>query len=91
MTMARRPAPEDTAPYVPFGDVARQRLHEQCQYASRYLEGELGDPDLGSDLRWYGDTADYHGLQIHQDDVEEFVRRVRDYRRAHHIGWWEDD
>ncbi len=36
--------------------------------------------DLGSDLRWYGHTGDYHNLYLHQDDVDEFVRRVKDHR-----------
>jgi hypothetical protein len=85
--MAKRPAPTDISEYTPFGDVARDRCGMQCQYACRYLAGEHGSPDLGSDLRWYGDTASYHGLNIHRDDAAVFVRRAREYRLANGIGW----
>lgn len=78
--MASRPVPTDTASYVRFGDVARDRCGQQCQYAARYLAGVHGCPDLGSDLKWAGDTADYHNLIIHADDATVFVRRYREHR-----------
>lgn len=68
-------------PYVEFGEVAHKRLQEQTQYASRYLEGRHGYPNLGKGLRWEGDLDDYHFIRIHKDDVDEFVRRVEEYRR----------
>jgi len=67
--------------WVNFGDVARKRLNEQCQYVSRYVGGRHGSPDLGGGLRFQGDPTDYHDLLIHRDDVDEFVRRVEVHRR----------
>lgn len=77
--------------FVNFGDMARQRLEMQCQYACRYTGAVKGDgtidpdywkgidgsPCLGEGLRFRGSTKDYHFMEIHKDDVEEFVRRVR--------------
>lgn len=58
--------------YVEFGDVARNNLNMQCQYASRYLED--------SKVRYIGDVDDYHNLMIHKEDVEGFVRFVKKER-----------
>lgn len=66
--------------YVKFGDVARDQCGQQCQYASRYVDGRHGSPNLGEGLRFKGDPADYHFLMIHKDDVDEFVRRYHAYR-----------
>jgi hypothetical protein len=66
--------------YVSFGEVARRRCHEQCQYLSRHVGGRHGWADLSAGLWFIGDTIDYHSLKIHRDDVEEFVRRVEAYR-----------
>lgn len=87
--MAERTMPEGTieSDYIRFGDVAIERCREQCQYAVRYLAGVHRYADLASDLRWYGDTADYHKVMIHKDDADEFVRRMRDYRIKNGIGW----
>lgn len=76
------PELKDDADYVSFGDVARDQCNEQCQYASRYLDGRHGFPNLGEGIRIKGSTADYHFLLIHKDDVAEFVKRVLDYRKA---------
>ena len=84
--MAERTQPEDITAYIPFGEVARQRCGMQCQYASRHLSDEFG-ADLGSDLRWFGDTHRYHGLMIHKVDADEFVRRARVYRTEGMMGW----
>lgn len=65
---------------VEFGEVARNVLHQQCQYASYYVSGLHGTPILTADLRIDGNAGDYHSLRIHQDDVITFVRRVNDYR-----------
>jgi hypothetical protein len=71
-----------------FGDFARSRLSQQCQYASRYIEGRLdGYPALGEGLRFNNgkpwgkvrplDATDYHGVRIHRDDMDEFERRYK--------------
>lgn len=67
--------------YVHFGDIALDLLRQQSQYASRYVDGKIeGYPNLGNDLRFQGSSSDYHELKIHKDDIEEFIRRVREYR-----------
>lgn len=58
-----------------FGTVARARCGEQAQYASRCIDGEDGYPHLGAGLRFRGSPRDYHFVLIHEDDVDEFVRR----------------
>ena len=73
----------DADGYVSFGDVSRFILGQQCQYGSRYLNGELpGYPNLGKDLRVTGNHANYHSLRIHADDVATFVQRYREYRNG---------
>jgi hypothetical protein len=66
--------------FVSFGDVARDQIGEQCQYISRYVNGQPGRPNLGEGLRIAGDPFDYHFLKIHKDDVAEFVDRVKQHR-----------
>lgn len=73
------PPDEDNTPldgnYIIFGDLAREKLGMQCQYASRYVDGRLGYKNLGDGLRFIGDPKDYHTLKIHQDDAKIFVER----------------
>lgn len=73
--------------FLSFGDVARGKLGQQCQYACRYTGidtngkrnpaywQEMGYVDLGENLRFIGNTNNYHSLQIHKDDVAAFVAR----------------
>lgn len=67
--------------FVPFGPVARSRLGEQCQYASRAIDGRLdGYPKLGEGLRFKNlGSGNYHNIRIHADDVEAFVSRYKAY------------
>lgn len=78
--------------WVSFGDVARRQCGEQAQYCSRYIDGRHGSPHLGAGLRFRAlypdadgtrtvDPLDYHCIEIHRDDVAEFVRRVTEHRR----------
>lgn len=71
----------DTKVYVKFGDVARNRIGMQCQYARDYLD-ITEHPTLAEGIRWRGDLTDYHFLEIHEDDVDLFVNRVQTWRRA---------
>ena len=71
----------DVNDYVNFGDIARRQLDQQCQYISRYVDGVIeGWPNLGTGLRFKGRPDAYYSLQIHKDDVAEFVRRVKEHR-----------
>ncbi|MFA6446131.1 MAG: hypothetical protein WCW14_02675 [Candidatus Paceibacterota bacterium] len=67
--------------FLKFGDAVRGPLGGmQSQYASRYVNGMLGEyPNLSEGLRFDGNPEDYHELAIHKDDVVEFVRRVKEY------------
>ncbi len=79
------PTKEDL--WVDFGHVSRTLCDMQSQYCSRYVDGR-GDrtPNLGKGLRFRGtggkplNTANYHSIEIHSDDVDEFVKRVREHR-----------
>lgn len=73
-------ADADENGFVNFGDVARQMLNMQSQYASYYVGGLGERPDLSGGLRFKGDPASYHSLRIHKDDVEEFIARVQNAR-----------
>lgn len=72
--------------YVDFGEIARNKIGGQSQYVSRYIDGKDGTPAFGDGLRFRHanggdvDVTDYHFIQIHKDDVETFVTRVKEYR-----------
>lgn len=72
---------EDQDGFVPFNE---DRRLGQNQYASRYVDGRHGSPNLGEGLRWkFKDTSsNYHFIRIHRDDLVEFHRRVRDYQNT---------
>ena len=70
--------------YVRFGDVCRPQLGMQSQYASEYILGRGRKPAFGEGLRfrnWPNTGGDYHSIEIHEDDVAEFVRRVQEFRK----------
>lgn len=77
-----KPSQTEPAEFVSFGDVARGRLRQQCQYASRYIDGRHGYPNLGEGLRFQGEVSDYHTLLIHRNDVEPFIKRVEQWKAA---------
>ncbi len=68
--------------YVDIGDIVHGKLLEgQSQYVSRYLLKDFpGYPFLGEGLRFEGESRDYHSWRIHKDDVETFVKRVKEHR-----------
>ncbi|MEA2097935.1 MAG: hypothetical protein U9P70_02575 [Patescibacteria group bacterium] len=69
--------------FVSFSDVASKILNGTTQQISRYADGRLEDggyPNLAEDLRFSGKMDMYHSLRMHKDDVEEFVKRVEEYR-----------
>jgi len=76
---------------VDFGDVSRHLMHRQNQYGSRYIDGSVASyPKLGGGLRIEGNPADYHGLGIHPEDIDEFLRRYIAYQ-AYRLGFVIDD
>jgi hypothetical protein len=65
--------------YINFGDFVRKECGMQCQYASFYLKGIAGYPNLSEGLRLKGDLKDYHSIMIHKDDAVIFEKRVKIY------------
>lgn len=76
----------DADGFVRFGKIAIEQCGEQCQYASRAIDGVHGAPNLGEGLRFKGDPRDYHNVRIHKDDVAEFVRRYKAYKEEYFDG-----
>ncbi len=66
--------------FVKFGDVARNQIGMQCQYAVGYLDAAK-HPDLAAGVRWRGDLSDYHFVEIWDQDIEAFVITVQAWRR----------
>lgn len=72
----------DKEGYVKFGDVSRKLLEKQCQYGVTYAFGDenCDCPNLGEGLRITGDPGNYSDVKIHKDDIDEFVRRYKEYK-----------
>jgi hypothetical protein len=66
--------------YLRFETVIQERLNEEGQYVSRYVDGALGCPNLGDGLRFEGDPIYFTTFKIHKDDVEVFIRRYLAYK-----------
>ena len=67
--------------YINLGDFARNILGQQCQYASRYVTGKHGDPNLGIGLRFKNtDNGSYHDIKIHKDDLGVFEARYKKHK-----------
>lgn len=67
--------------YIPFGPVARGKLNNQAQYARHWLR----DPEVNEGIRWRGDFSNYHTLEIHKDDVDDLVKRVKEKEKERGI------
>lgn len=71
------PNASEAAGYRLFND---DHLLGQNQYASRYINGTHGYPNLGEGFRFKGDTAQYHSIYIHVDDYDAFREKVLAHR-----------
>ena len=68
----------DKSGFVAIGDVTHGLLHQQPQYITCYMDGRKSNsPVLVGGLRVDVSSSTYHEYRIHQDDVVEFVARVR--------------
>ena len=59
-----------------------QELKRQSKSVASFLDGEEGtEPDinLGNGIRFKGSSGNYSDMKVHVDDLEEFIKRVRDY------------
>lgn len=79
----------DSEGFVLLGDIARGLLGRQAQYISSFADGLDGDtPNLSEGLNFKNmlntrtgeATGNFHEYRIHKDDIEEFVKRVTEYR-----------
>jgi hypothetical protein len=67
--------------YIAFGPIARGKLNNQAQYARHWLR----DPEVNEGIRWRGDFSNYHTLEIHKDDVDDLVKRVKEKEKERGI------
>jgi hypothetical protein len=68
--------------YILLGEVAHHILETQTQIAYYYLKGLAGHPEFGKGLRYKDHESNYHEVWIHLDDVQEFTKRIQDWRKA---------
>lgn len=76
----------DNDGFVRLGDIARGLLRRQTQYVSRFIDNTDSEyPNLGESLRLKNvfregkGTGNYHDYMIHKDDIDTFVKRVKEY------------
>ncbi len=71
----------DEAGYVPTASFVTQELGRQNKSVAALLDGEEGTADynLGEGIRFQGISGNYPEMKIHIDDLDEFVRRVKEH------------
>ena len=69
---------------------ASNEIGQQSQYVARYITGysnafpEVPKFDVGLRFDFSHMTGgNYHAIRIHEDDVDEFVRRVKAHHNHH--------
>ncbi|MBP6881729.1 MAG: hypothetical protein KBC35_03825 [Candidatus Pacebacteria bacterium] len=68
--------------YLYVADFATQELRKQSKNISAFLDGDEGtspEYNLGSGLRYQGESGNYTDMKIHIDDLAEFLRRVKEH------------
>ncbi len=68
--------------FVRVGDFATQELKRQSQSVASLLDGEEGlspEYNLGEGIRYLGASGNYSDMKVHIDDLEEFIKRVRNH------------
>lgn len=64
--------------YVRFKHIAQDKLKMRPSEAGQYIDGYgMEIPGLGKDLRWLGNTDDHDNLEVHHEDADEFIKRVK--------------
>ncbi|MBP9782708.1 MAG: hypothetical protein KBC50_03195 [Candidatus Pacebacteria bacterium] len=75
-------AKADKEGFVSIGDFATQELKRQSKSIAAFLDGDEGiQPEInfGEGIRFKGSSGNYSDMKVHVDDLEEFIKRVRDY------------
>lgn len=68
--------------YIYVRDFATTELRRQSKSVAGLLDGEEGtvpEYNLGEGLKFKGTSGNYSDMQIHIDDVDVFVGRVRNH------------
>lgn len=65
--------------YVRLGEISRSDFNErQIKNIASFLDGSEG-VNLGENIRYEGNSGNYTDMKIHIDDLEDFVRRIKEY------------
>jgi archaellum component FlaC len=67
--------------YIFTATFATQELRRQNKSIASFLDNDegTGDYDLGKDIRFKGSSGNYSEMKIHIDDLDEFVKRVKEH------------
>ena len=75
-------AEADDAGFLPVSAFATQELKRQSKSVAALLDGEENteaESNFGEGLTFQGTSGNYPEMKIHIDDLDEFVRRVKEY------------
>ncbi|HEY5588383.1 MAG TPA: hypothetical protein VIK86_05440 [Candidatus Paceibacterota bacterium] len=65
--------------YLRLGDISREEFGgRQSKNISSLLDGSEGI-NLGENLKYEGNSGNYSDMKIHIDDLNEFIKRVKEY------------
>lgn len=68
--------------FVRVSDFANQELRRQAKSIASLLDGEEGlspEYNLGEGVRYVGASGNYDTMKVHIDDLEEFIKRVKNH------------
>jgi hypothetical protein len=68
--------------FVSVSGFANKELQRQAKNIAAFLDGEEGtspEYNLGEGLRYSGKSGNYSDMKIHIDDLEEFIKRVKQH------------
>ncbi len=66
--------------YLYVRDFCWDELKRQCKSIAGLLDGDQGqspDYNLGEGLNYKGESGNYSDMQIHIDDLEKFIEKVK--------------
>lgn len=70
----------DNEGFVSTAAFATQELGRQNKSVAAFLDGDGGDGiNLGEGIVFKGSSGNYSDMKIHIDDLDEFVKRVKEH------------
>lgn len=72
----------DKEGFISLGDFSTQELKRQSKSIASFLDGDEGtnpDINLGKGIRFKGTSGNYSDMKVHVDDLEIFIKRVKEY------------